>query len=285
MNNRPYVLITGASSGIGLALALHFERQGFEVFAGVRRQLDGDSLIAQSRGYIVPLILDVTRPETIETTLSWVREHTQGRLNALINNAGVAFSGPLETTPQSDVESLFQVNVLGTFAVTRAFLPLIRQARGRIVNVSSISGLFAAPGLTAYSASKFAVEGLTESLRVELAPFGVRVASVAPGKIDTPIWSKALDTSAAIQKAQPTQLQSLYQPLVAFYERYADAERGTPVDEVVAAVTHAVCHESPRARYVIGRAAKARVWLNRLPVRLRDRLVLGKIFGGVKHRS
>ena len=279
MSRRPSVLITGASSGIGLALALHFERQGFEVFAGVRRPQDAQSLVAQSVGHLVPLILDVTRPDTIEAALARVQAHTQGRLNALINNAGVAFSGPLETTPQADVEALFQVNVLGTFAVTRAFLPLIRQARGRIVNVSSISGLFAAPGLTAYSASKFAVEGLTESLRVELAPFGVRVASVAPGKIDTPIWSKALNTSAAINNAQPTQLQLLYRPLVAFYERYADEERGTPLNEVIAAVAHAVCDKAPRARYVIGRTAKARVWLNRLPVRLRDRLILGKIFG------
>lgn len=279
MSRRPSVLITGASSGIGLALALHFERQGFEVFAGVRRRQDAQSLLAQSAGHLVPLILDVTRPDTIEAALSLVQEHTQGQLNALVNNAGVAFSGPLETTPQADVEALFQVNVLGIFAVTRAFLPLIRQARGRIVNVSSISGRFAAPGLTAYSASKFAVEGLTESLRVELAPFGVRVASVAPGKIDTPIWSKALNTSAAINNAQPTQLQLLYRPLVAFYERYADEERGTPLNEVIAAVAHAVCDKAPRARYVIGRTAKARVWLNRLPVRLRDRLILGKIFG------
>ena len=279
MSRRPSVLITGASSGIGLALALHFERQGFEVFAGVRRRQDAQALLAQSVGHLVPLILDVTRPDTIEAALAVVQAHTQGQLNALVNNAGVAFSGPLETTPQADVEALFQVNVLGTFAVTRAFLPLIRQARGRIVNVSSISGRFAAPGLTAYSASKFAVEGLTESLRVELAPFGVRVASVAPGKIDTPIWSKALNTSAAINNAQPTQLQLLYRPLVAFYERYADEERGTPLNEVVAAVEHAVCDKAPRARYVIGRTAKARVWLNRLPVRLRDRLILGKIFG------
>ncbi|MES2089711.1 MAG: SDR family oxidoreductase [Pseudomonadota bacterium] len=279
MTQRPSVLITGASSGIGLALALHFEQQGFEVFAGVRRPKDGQSLVAQSSGHLTPLILDVTRPDTIEAALSLVQERTQGRLNGLINNAGVAFSGPLETTPQADVEALFQVNVLGTFAVTRVFLPLIRQARGRIVNVSSISGLFAAPGLTAYSASKFAVEGLTEALRVELAPFGVRVASVAPGKIDTPIWSKALGTSATINEAQSTQLQSLYRPLVSFYERYAEQERGTPINEVVAAVQHALCDKAPRARYVIGRAAKARVWLNRLPVRLRDRLILGKIFG------
>lgn len=277
MSNRPSMLITGASSGIGLALALHFEKQGFEVFAGVRRTEDAESLVAQSTGHLVPVQLDVTRPDTIEAALSQVQEHTQGRLDALINNAGVAFSGPLETTPQADVEALFRVNVLGTFAVTRAFLPLIRNAQGRIVNVSSISGLFAAPGLTAYSASKFAVEGLTESLRVELAPFGVKVASVAPGKIDTPIWSKALQTSATINKTQPTQLQSLYRPLIVFYERYAEQERGTPLSEVIAAVSHAVCNTAPHARYVIGRAAKARVWLNRLPARLRDWLVLNKM--------
>ena len=279
MSSKPSILITGASSGIGQALALHFHRQGFEVFAGVRRPQDGADLVRLSNGQITPVILDVTQSDTVDAAAVLIQARTPNGLNALINNAGVAFSGPLETTPLADVAGLFQVNVLGTFAVTRAFLPLIRQARGRIVNISSVSGLFAAPGLSAYSASKFAVEGMTEALRVELAPFGVHVASVAPGKIDTPIWAKAQASSAAINRAPHAPVQALYRPLVAFYERYADQERGSPMGLLVGAVVHAVCSPRPRARYVVGRAAKARVWLNRLPFRLRDSLILRKVYG------
>jgi len=276
MSARQHVLITGASSGIGHALALHLDRAGWQVWAGVRRLQDGESLIRASTGHITPVVLDVTRADTIDAARQMI-EVRAGQLNALVNNAGVAFSGPLEATPQADVEAMFQVNVLGTFAVTRAFLPMIRQARGRIVNVSSISGLFAAPGLTAYSASKFAVEGLSESLRVEVAPFGVKVISIAPGKVNTPIWDKALRTSSGITQTQSPMLRALYAPLIAFYQHYAEREEGSPVEHVVQALDQALCSQNPRARYVIGRAAKARVWLNKLPTRWRDRLVLGKI--------
>lgn len=275
MSERRHVLITGASSGIGHALALHLDRAGWQVWAGVRRLQDGESLIRSSTGHITPVVLDVTRADTIDAARQMI-EVRAGRLDALVNNAGVAFSGPLEATPQADVEALFQVNVLGTFAVTRAFMPMIRQARGRIVNVSSISGLFAAPGLTAYSASKFAVEGLSESLRVEVAPFGVKVISIAPGKIDTPIWDKAQQTSSDITQTQSPVLRALYAPLIAFYLHYAEQEAGTPVEHVVQSIEHALLSDAPRARYVIGRAAKVRAWLNRLPVRWRDHLVLRK---------
>ena len=277
MTNRQSVLITGASTGIGQALALHLDQSGWQVFAGVRRQSDGDALQAQSTGRLIPLILDVTQADTIERALEAVGKGAQGQLHALINNAGIAFSGPLESTPQSQVQNLFQVNVLGNFAVTQAFLPLIRQARGRIVNMSPVSGLFAAPGLTAYAASKFAVEGMTESLRVELAPFGVKVISIAPGKINTPIWDKAKRLNDTINAGLSPALRASYQPLLTFYEHYADNEAGTPVDVLVNAVMHALTSPDPDARYVIGRAAKVRALLNRLPASWRDRLVSRKM--------
>lgn len=275
------ILITGASSGIGLALALHLARQGHQVFAGVRQDRDAEVLRARSKGCITPLRLDVTEPGSIAQALLAVAAQTHGRLDVLVNNAGVAFSSPLEMTSQAELSQLMNVNVLGTFAVTRACLPLLRQARGRIVNISSISGVFAAPGLTAYVASKHAVEGMTAALRLEMAPHGVQVCSIAPGKIDTPIWTKALDTSCALSEQHNSELQSIYRPLLDFYKRYASQEVGTPVDAVLAAVDRALAARHAKARYIVGRQARLRACLNWLPTRWRESLVLRAVLSDV----
>lgn len=270
------ILITGASTGIGLALALHFARHKHQVFAGVRRARDAEILVARSMGRITPVLLDVTSMASIEAAMAQIAQQTEGRLDALVNNAGVAFSGPLEMTPQADLQMLMDVNVMGTCAVTRASLPLLRAAQGRIVNISSISGVFAAPGLSAYVASKHAVEGLTAALRLELAPLGVKVCSVAPGKIDTPIWRKAKEVSSTMQAPYPSELQAIYRPVTRFYQDYAQKERGTPIEALVHSVDRALRSASPRARYVVGRSARARALLNHLPDALREALVLAR---------
>lgn len=289
MRPRSSILITGASSGIGQALALHFAQQGHLVLAGVRRREDADELISRSQGRVTPIRLDVTSAASIEAALAQVQEHTGEQLDVLINNAGLAFSGALEQTPQDELTRLMNVNVMGTFAVTRACLPLLRQAQGHIVNISSISGLFAAPGLTAYVASKHAVEGMTAALRMELAPLGVKVCSIAPGKIDTPIWDKALHTTAAIQARHaqnpaqnptpafaPTYAPH-YQTLDTFYQRYAHDERGTPMAAVIKAVEKALRSDTPKARYIVGRNARLRACLNWLPTAWRERLILNSV--------
>lgn len=289
MRARSSILITGASSGIGQALALHFAQQGHLVLAGVRRREDAEELVARSQGRITPIRLDVTSAPSIEAALAQINAHTGAHLDVLINNAGLAFSGPLEQTPQDELARLMNVNVMGTFAVTRACLPLLRQAQGRIVNISSISGLFAAPGLTAYVASKHAVEGMTAALRMELAPLGVKVCSIAPGKIDTPIWDKALHTTQAIQtrNAQHAKQNATpafaptyaphYQTLNTFYQRYAHEEKGTPMNVVIKAVDKALRSDAPKARYIVGRNARLRACLNWLPTAWRERLILNSV--------
>lgn len=267
------ILITGASTGIGLELALHFARHKHRVFAGVRRARDAEILTARSGGRVTPLLLDVTSAQAIESAVAQIAQHTRGQLDALINNAGIAFSGPLEMTPQADLQMLMDVNVMGTYAMTRACLPLLRAAQGRIVNISSISGIFAAPGLTAYVASKHAVEGLSASLRLELAPLGVKVCSVAPGKIDTPIWRKAKEVSSSMQGQHQPELQALYRHITRFYQHYAQQERGTPIEDLVAYVDRALHTASPKARYIVGRSARLRALLNHLPDTLRERLI------------
>lgn len=270
------ILITGASTGIGLEMALHFARGKHKVYAGVRRARDADILTARLKGRVVPVLLDVTSAASIDAAVDFIAQQTEGRLDALVNNAGIAFSGPLEMTPQADLRMLMDVNVMGTYAVTRACLPLLRAAGGRIVNISSISGVFAAPGLTAYAASKHAVEGLTAALRLELAPLGIKVCSVAPGKIDTPIWRKAKEASSTMQDQYPPELQALYRPITRFYQGYAQQERGTPIEALVRAVDGALRSASPKARYIVGRSARLRALLNHLPGPLRERLVLAK---------
>lgn len=270
------LLITGASSGIGRALALHMVAQGHTVFAGVRRQVDAEGLAAQAsgRGHMQPLLLDVSEDASIEQAVAAIEASGPGRLDVLINNAGVAFSAPLEMTPQQDLERLMGVNVMGTYAVTRACLPLLRQTRGRILNISSISGVFAAPGLSAYVTSKHAVEGLTASLRLELAPFGVKVCSIAPGKIDTPIWDKASATTDLLRQANHPALHTLYRGLFDFYRGYAAQEVGTPIADLVRTVEQALAAPAPRARYIVGRQARWRARLNSLPTAWREALVL-----------
>ena len=285
MRARSSILITGASSGIGHALALHFAQQGHLVLAGVRRREDAQELESCSQGRVTPIRLDVTAADSIDTALAQIHAQTGGHLDVLINNAGLAFSGPLEQTPQDELTRLMNVNVMGTFAVTRASLPLLRQAQGHIVNISSISGLFAAPGLSAYVASKHAVEGMTAALRMELAPLGVKVCSIAPGKIDTPIWDKALHATQSMQlrhaqNATPAfgpGQATHYQTLNAFYQRYAQEEQGTPMSEVIKAVEKALHSNTPKARYIVGRNARMRAWLNWLPTTWRERLILNSV--------
>ena len=263
------VLITGASSGIGAACCEWLLARGYQVFAGMRSPKE-DARLKQHYGerYQV-LALDVTDAGSIESAVSTVQSMTDGKLSALINNAGVAYSGALETLPMHQVRSLFDVNVLGTFAVTQACIPLLRASHGRVVMMGSISGILAAPGLSAYSSSKFALEGLSDSLRNELKPFGIRVTILEPGKIETPIWSKALEQLTT----KEDEGQSLYQPLDDFYRHYAANEKATPMSGLLAVLQKALEAPHPKARYTVGRAAGIRSLLMHLPTSLRDRLL------------
>ncbi|MDP3209060.1 MAG: SDR family NAD(P)-dependent oxidoreductase, partial [Rhodoglobus sp.] len=182
------VLVTGASTGIGRATALLLHERGFTVYAGVRRPEDGASLRAAASDRLVPLIIDVTDPEAIAAAAGEITRAGVA-LVGLVNNAGIAAAAPLEFVPLADFRHQLEVNVVGQLAVTQAMLPLLREDRGRIVNITSVAGLFAGPMLGPYHASKWALEAMTDTMRMELAPWGIRVSAVEPGQIATPIWS------------------------------------------------------------------------------------------------
>ena len=194
MRSEQSILITGATSGIGRDAALRLAGAGHVVLAGGRRRDALAGLAAESRGRIEPLVLDVTEPASVEAARELVERRTGGRgLDVLVNNAGYALPGPLEALAEADLRGLFDTNLFGLLAVTRAFLPAMRErGLGRVVNVGSIMGRVAMPLLGAYNASKHAVAAVTDTLRMELAPFGVSVVLVEPGALRTGFAARAL---------------------------------------------------------------------------------------------
>ena len=268
------VLVTGASSGIGEATALRLHRRGWRVLAGVRREEDAERLRAAGPE---PIRLDVTDAAHVAAAAARLGEEP---LHGLVNNAGIALAVPVEVMPLDELRRQLEVNVVGQVAVTQALLPALRRARGRVVNVSSIAGRSSLPFLGAYGASKHAVEGLTDALRLELRPFGIEVVSIEPGTIATPIWSRGAALADEVLGRAPPELLQLYAGRIAAFRRLA-AERGAsgaPAEAVAAAVERALTSARPRARVLVGRDAYIRAGLERLPVRLRDRALERLLF-------
>ena len=271
------VLVTGASSGIGRATALRLDRSGFDVFAAVRREDDGRSLAAEASDRLRTPILDVTDAEAIAAVAAELADATGDRgLAGLVNNAGIVVSGPLEFLALEELRQQLEVNVVGQVAVTQAVLPLIRTARGRIVNVGSVGGRVAKPVVGAYGASKHALEALTDALRMELRPWGIHVAIVEPSSIATPIWRKGADVGDERLAAFPERARELYGDQIEGLRRAADRQSRRAADpEIVAkAVEHALTADRPRTRYLVGPQARAQVVLKALlPARRFDALL------------
>lgn len=271
------VVVTGASKGIGRACTLRLARAGWRVYAGVRREDDAASLRAEAGAAVVPVLLDVTDPDQIRALEERVAaDRGEAGLQGLVNNAGIAVASPLEILPVDELRRQLEVNVVAPHALIQALLPQIRKARGRIVNIGSIAGRSALPITGAYSMSKFALEAMTDALRLELAQWGIEVVIIEPGVIATPIWETSAARAEAIATRYPPDAEELYgRFLRAARERVREiASRGLPPDAVAAAVEHALTSRRPRTRYLVGRDAKLRAMLQRLPDRVRDRLVL-----------
>lgn len=271
------VVITGASTGIGRASALHMDRLGWGVFAGVRSDSDAAALRAEGSGRLVPLVLDVAHSASIKSAVQAVGAALGGTgLSGLVNNAGIPFGGPIEYLALDDVRRLFEVNYFGVIAVTQAFLPLLRLGRGRIANMSSVGGLVSAPFVSPYSSSKFALEAFSDSLRMELHPWDIHVSVIEPGAIDTPIWGKAGDVVQKLIDGAPQAGRDLYGAAIdGLAPRYAP--HGISTDAVSSAVAHALTSPHPKTRYAIGFEGAVARLLRGLPDRLRDRLILSQL--------
>jgi NAD(P)-dependent dehydrogenase (short-subunit alcohol dehydrogenase family) len=265
------VLVTGASSGIGRATALEFARRGHTVFAAARRASELEELArADERIEAVPI--DVTDIVSVSAAAGRVDQLTAGYgVDALVNCAGYALGGPVETLSGEAVEHQFQTNVFGLLDVTRAFLPRMRvRGTGRIVNVSSVVGRVVFPGMGVYSATKFALEALSDALRMELAPFGVSVVLVEPGFVKTDI-GEASQRQAATFAPAADGYEELTKKTVEFVSKQV-ADNGIPPQRVARQIARAVESRNPRARYLLPASSKVLVGLmTRLPDGAADR--------------
>jgi NAD(P)-dependent dehydrogenase (short-subunit alcohol dehydrogenase family) len=286
---RKTIVITGCSSGFGRSTALELARQGWLVFGTVRKESDRGSLLQEAESQqcsqnITVLLCDILQHEQIvqlaqdvETLLrteqSLDQEHLP-RLDALLNNAGTAYAGPIELVPVDDIRSQFEINVIAHIDVTKAFLPFLKVARGTAMYVSSIAGRISMPITGIYAASKYALEALCDALRIELAPFGVQVVLIEPASSPTAIWSTSLDRSLEhLDEANDT---GGYGRLLKTSEKFAlqSAKKGFPVQQFADTVVHILNSSRPRARYGIPRSATAMMLLRRfLPDSVWDRLI------------
>ena len=249
------IVITGASTGIGKACALHLDKLGYQVFAGVRTETDALSLQDASSDRLTTFYIDIAKSESILSATNMLKSTLKsGGLDGLINNAGIVVAGPLEFVPIDSLRSQLEINVIGHIAVTQALLPLLRQAQGRIINMSSVSGRVATPFLGPYAASKFALEALSDSMRLELMPWDINVSVIEPGPISTPIWTKSIEATKLMIDKLPKKAKVLYGPAfqaALLWENNIEQSMSKP-DVVVRAVIHALMSRRPRTRYRIG---------------------------------
>jgi NAD(P)-dependent dehydrogenase (short-subunit alcohol dehydrogenase family) len=263
---RRSVLITGASSGIGQATAKLLAERGYRVYAGVRCDVKGRELATGGHDRITPLRLEITCPDQVESAVLQIRESCPGGLFALINNAGVGATGAVELSDLDEVRHLLEVNTVGPLRMIQAFLPLLREARGRVINISSLNGAVSLPMVGAYSASKFALEALSDALRIELRPWGIPVSVIRPGQVRTPIFDKARHMLAQRTAQIPPNLRGGYHKL---YRRAGDFnERGakspTRPEAVARVIARVLEARRPRPRYSVGLDAHGMGMLQRM---------------------
>ncbi len=264
------IVITGCSSGFGRVTALHLARHGWYVYATVRKEADVENLLSEAarlgcKEQLMTVVCDITSPEDV-AALSQVVDETTPRLHALLNNAGTAYAAPLELLALDDLRAQLELNVVAQVGVTQALLPLLKAARGTIINVSSVSGRIATPVVGAYAASKYALEAISDAWRAELAPFGVRVVVIEPTSSTTSIWNtskgRSIERLEAYREGPYKRLLNTMEKMVSRID-----STGFPPQLFADTVLHILTRRHPRARYVV--PAKA-VWTIRLRQLLPD---------------
>ena len=274
---RGFVVVTGTSTGIGAATALHLAGKGFHVFAGVRREGDGEALQAQTQATLTPLIIDVTDEATISAAAAAVTAIVGDRgLAGLVNNAGIGKPAPLEFQPMADFRRQLEVNLFGPVAMIQAFLPLIRRGGGRLVNVGSIGGLLVLPLNGAYSASKFGMRAISDALRLELRQWNIHVSLIEVAPVKTAIFGKTYAELDGLEHTLSETGYRLYEEQIAAIRKAvekadADAE---PPSVIAKAVAHALTSDKPKTRYLVGHGGRQTQVAAALPDRVRDRALV-----------
>ena len=285
---RGAIVITGASTGIGRACVVELLKCGYHVYAGVHDDNNLAALTNLAAPNLQPVICDLTKSESIAAACRQIAAQLDGRpLLGLINNAGVVVSGPVEFLPLDDLRMQFEINVFGHIAMTQSLAGHLRASRGRIINISSITGRFTAPFIGPYSASKFALEALSDALRMEMRGSGVKVVLIEPGSIATPIWEKAIVAGDQRMLRMPREALDIYAERLLAFRAMAKAtgDRGAAPQLVFKAVHKALTARNPKARYLVGADARLAKWFLRpLPDRLKDKLMLKKFKRYVRKR-
>ena len=273
MPNVRAILVSGASSGIGAATVLAAARAGMFVYAGVRNLADTERIAALDENVRV-VQLDVTDPASIEAAVHLIRSRGAG-LTGLVNNAGIALGGPLESIPIDELRKQFEVNCFGAIALTQATLPLLRAQPSRIVFVGSISGRVAVPYVAPYSASKFALRAFADALRVELKPSAIDVCLIEPGSVATPIWGKGRASARAQLAHLPPDAPAYYRTAIDELVLATQAEErgGLPPERVAGAIVHALTRRKPKAHAIIGAPARLGALVALLPAAVHDRFL------------
>lgn len=275
VENQKYVLITGASSGIGQASCFMLSENGFKVFAGVRKKSDAETL--QEKENIIPVFIDVNDHGSVDRAFSEVSQICgEDGLFALVNNAGVAVAGPLEFLSIDKFRFQMETNVIGQVKVTQAFLPLIRLGAGRIINISSIAGFTAFPFNGAYCASKHAIEAITDCLRRELSPWKIPVCAISPGVIKTNIWERSLNLLDECMSEMPEGAKKYYAPFcepLIEKTRKKVAKNAIFPENVAKVVLKAITVKNPAPRYLAGKDAEFLNKIKFLPKKLLDTVI------------
>jgi NAD(P)-dependent dehydrogenase (short-subunit alcohol dehydrogenase family) len=276
------IVITGVSSGIGRAAALELDRRGYRVFGGVRSEEDARSVSGEASERFTPLILDVTDADAISRARDAVDKALGDEpLAGVVNNAGVGSGGPIEAVDIDELRQTLEINAVAPVAVTQAFIPRLRASRGRVVNISSIGGRISQPFLGPYSASKFALEALSDVMRRELRPWGIHVALIEPGNVKTRIWEKGQSQVDEMRASGDPEILERYGANLARMEKFIKlAERnGVEPEKAAKVIAHALTSDRPRARYLVGVDARVQLAIDTaLPTRAADRL-FSKILG------
>lgn len=266
------VLVTGATGGLGNAVVSRLAAEGWMVHAAVRTTPDAQRLAALP-GDVRPVLLDVTDEESVRQAA----QEVGGRLDGLVNSAGLIVQGFWEQVPDDSLRRQFEVNVIGLMSVTRAFLPALRAAHGRVVNIGALSSLVALPFFGPIAASKAALASMTDSLRIELRHQGVKVALVEPGAMETEIFDRATRSAQADGLAGGPEVERTYARALESAAASVAATKLRPVDQAVKAVHHALTARRPGTRYLVGPDARMVRVARRLPTGVRDRALLGAL--------
>ena len=275
LNNQQSVLVTGANTGIGLAITQYIASKGMHVFAGARTQEALENLAQNPK--VTPLKLDVTNAEDIKLAKKIIEERATG-LFALVNNAGIGKGGPLIDVSVEDLRAQFEVNLFAVHQITQAVFPLLLKAKSRIVMMSSDSGFFATPFFGPYCSSKFALEGYADSLRREIAPYGVKVIIIEPGRVTTPIWDKG-------EKYLNKYDDSLFAVEAKAIGEYAIGKgktAGLSSLEVAKIVYQVLTIPNPKLRYIVAKNKFEYLMMKILPASYVDKLTLKKVQKVVK---